>query len=73
MVICHAGAGTLLDCIKDNKKTFAIVNNDLVENHQVELFDKLLKQNLISGVRDFKDLSPKTFDEILCQLEKQVI
>jgi len=58
LVVCHAGAGTLLDCLKENKKTFAIVNNDLVENHQVELFDRLLNQNLISGVRDLKELSP---------------
>ena len=41
-IISHCGAGTLLDCLKLNKRVIAIVNDTLLDNHQAELFDKLV-------------------------------
>lgn len=48
-VVSHCGAGTLLDCLKLNKRVIAVVNNTLMDNHQRELFDKLRDEHYIVG------------------------
>lgn len=32
-MICHSGAGTLLDCLKNKIQVVSIVNEKLADNH----------------------------------------
>lgn len=47
LVISHAGAGSCLAVLNANKPLIVIVNNDLMDNHQEELADKLLEEGFV--------------------------
>jgi UDP-N-acetylglucosamine transferase subunit ALG13 len=55
-IISHCGAGTLLECLKINKRVVAVVNDTLAGNHQDELFSKLLKEGYIVGYKTHRDV-----------------
>ncbi|KAJ6258894.1 UDP-N-acetylglucosamine transferase subunit [Drechslerella dactyloides] len=47
LVICHAGSGTILDCLRYQKRIIAVPNTTLMENHQAELADEMSKQQYV--------------------------
>ena len=56
-MICHCGAGTILDCIKNGVNVIAVVNENLMDNHQVELFDEMQYQKYITGFTSYKSIN----------------
>ena len=47
LIICHGGAGTLIQSIKNGKKPIAIANEYVSENHQTELINYFQSQGFI--------------------------
>lgn len=47
VIISHSGAGSCLEVLSHNKPLIAVVNEDLMGNHQVELANKLADKNYI--------------------------
>merc|ERR1711981_1193128 len=64
LVISHAGAGTSLEVLERGKKLIMVVNEQLMDNHQKELADKLASMGycLSCGVGNLEDTVGKVAD-----------
>merc|ERR1711920_985608 len=51
LVISHAGAGAVLDCLNNNRRLLIVPNEDLMDNHQVQLCEELKKYGLVRWSR----------------------
>ena len=47
LVISHAGAGSVLESLEANKKLIVVVNEDLMDNHQLELAEKMYTEGFL--------------------------
>lgn len=47
LVISHAGSGSVLDCLGAGKKLLVVINDELMDNHQVELAEKLEEEGYL--------------------------
>ncbi len=60
IVICHGGIGSILEALNNNKKVIAIPRlqkySEHVDNHQIEIVEKLTKQGYILSSKNEKDL-----------------
>eukprot|EP00382_Lankesteria_abbotti_P005484 CAMPEP_0113851194 /NCGR_PEP_ID=MMETSP0372-20130328/4439_1 /TAXON_ID=340204 /ORGANISM="Lankesteria abbotti" /LENGTH=159 /DNA_ID=CAMNT_0000821845 /DNA_START=92 /DNA_END=568 /DNA_ORIENTATION=- /assembly_acc=CAM_ASM_000359 len=59
VVICHAGAGSVLQCLKAKKKCLAVVNGDLMGNHQIELALQLEEENYLLAAKSPSEVPSK--------------
>ena len=63
LIICHCGAGTLLDVLRAKKKGIGVVNTSLMDNHQVQLATELHKEAYIALAADHNDLLKNVRDD----------
>ncbi|TVY81783.1 UDP-N-acetylglucosamine transferase subunit alg13, partial [Lachnellula suecica] len=56
LVVCHAGAGTILDAMRMGLPLVVVPNVSLLDNHQEELADELQRQGYVVK-SDTKDLA----------------
>lgn len=54
-MISHGGAGTLLQNLVNGKLIIAVVNEELLGNHQLELVDMLAKEGYILGFESIEE------------------
>jgi len=46
LVICHAGAGSVLETLWAKKQCVVVINEKLMGNHQIELAKKIIRRKL---------------------------
>ena len=47
LIICHCGAGTILEVLSLQKEAIGVINDDLLDNHQRELADAMREKQLM--------------------------
>jgi beta-1,4-N-acetylglucosaminyltransferase len=57
LVISHAGAGSVMETLEANKKLIVVINETLMNNHQLELAEKMFEEGYLlfttcSGLAD---------------------
>ena len=59
-IITHAGVGTILDCLKKNKKVIAVPRlskyNEHTNDHQVQIVEEFSKENYILSIYEVDEL-----------------
>ena len=66
-IICHAGAGTVMEALRLQKlRLIVVINSKLMDNHQTELADAMGTRHHLYVVRSPKDLieTTKIWDEM---------
>jgi len=48
LIISHAGAGSILESLRKNKPVIVVVNEDLMDNHQLEVAKKLREEGYLA-------------------------
>jgi beta-1,4-N-acetylglucosaminyltransferase len=56
VVLCHAGAGTIYNCLERGIKLIVVPNLERRDKHQIEISDYLRKNNYALVVENFVDL-----------------
>jgi len=56
LIICHCGAGTILEVLSLQKKAVGVINPILMDNHQKELADAMSERNMMIISSDPSDL-----------------
>ena len=56
LIISHAGAGILLESLKNKRKVIVCVNDTLMDNHQIELASSLDKENYVHYCKNLNEI-----------------
>jgi len=66
--ISHAGAGSVIDSIQNKKIPILLPRkkkfNEHIDDHQIELYERLLKKKLASSINQIYNLKNKKFKKI---------
>ncbi|KAH8583396.1 glycosyl transferase [Cryptosporidium sp. chipmunk genotype I] len=57
LVIGHAGAGTILNSLRNNRKMIVVINKSLMDNHQAELATQLNYDKYLIAIDNVNDLT----------------
>lgn len=72
-MISHAGAGTCMEVLEAGKPLVVIVNDNLMDNHQIELAGRLAQDNhLVFGTVDTLSKTIDKFAEEKDNLESYI-
>ena len=69
LVISHGGAGIILESLKNKKKVIVCVNDELMDNHQVELASSLHNESYVHYCKDLSNIVEET-NQILSEPSK---
>ncbi|CAF0739781.1 unnamed protein product [Didymodactylos carnosus] len=47
LIVSHAGAGSILQCLEAKKRLLVVVNETLMNNHQLEIAEEMEKQGYL--------------------------
>lgn len=68
MFVSHAGAGSVIDSIQNRKIPILLPRKKIlkehIDDHQVELYEKLLQKNLASPIEQMYNFKNKKFSKI---------
>uniref|UniRef100_A0A6G3MIM1 UDP-N-acetylglucosamine transferase subunit ALG13 n=1 Tax=Henneguya salminicola TaxID=69463 RepID=A0A6G3MIM1_HENSL len=69
IVICHAGSGSILEGLKHCKKLLVVINESLMNNHQIELAEKLASEEYLINctIRNIQERFNEVFHNKLRQ------
>jgi beta-1,4-N-acetylglucosaminyltransferase len=71
IVISHGGAGIILESLKNGKKLIVVVNDTLMDNHQTELAETLVKDGYAYFCKDLGKVT-EFVDDILVGKSKEL-
>jgi beta-1,4-N-acetylglucosaminyltransferase len=57
LIISHAGAGTVMECVRLRKRLVVVINTLLMDNHQTELADAMGRREHLYVVHDPVELA----------------
>jgi beta-1,4-N-acetylglucosaminyltransferase len=64
LVVCHAGAGTLMEALTLQRKIVTVINTILMDNHQTEVAHALAQYNLVYVVESAEQLTSQCWADI---------
>jgi beta-1,4-N-acetylglucosaminyltransferase len=64
VIISHGGAGSVFESLLKKKKTLAVINQDLMDNHQLEMVQALQDADYLIMCENVQDLEKK-FNELM--------
>ena len=60
LIISHAGAGILLESLKNKRNVIVCVNDTLMDNHQIELASSLHNEGYVHYCKDLSKITEET-------------
>lgn len=71
LVISHAGSGSIMESLEAGKKLIVVVNEDLMDNHQLELAEKMFDEGylLYTKCQGLREMIEKINEEDFSMLE----
>ena len=64
LIISHAGAGIILESLKNKRKVIVCVNDELMDNHQIELATSLHEDGYLYFCKDLSNITSEA-DKII--------